>query len=283
MEFIIISGMSGAGKSLAAGVLEDFGYYCVDNMPVVLLPKFAELCMSSRYDRAALVTDVRRNESFDELFGAIEEIRKMGCECEILFVECSPAVIIKRYKETRRRHPLDPAGTDIESAVYREKNMLSPVRNRAARIIDTTDYSPAMLHAELSRHYGAGGKSGDFTVNIVSFGFKHGLPADADLVFDVRFLPNPHYIPELKPLTGRNPSVSDFVLNEDISREFMDRTCDLIEFLIPQYIKESKRSLVVAFGCTGGKHRSVAVAEKASERISAAGYDTRCSHRDIDR
>ena len=283
MKFLVISGLSGAGKSRAAGMLEDLDYYCVDNMPVVLIPKFAELCLATRgrYDKVALVTDVRGRESFDDLFKALQEMQEMGCEYEILFIEASPESIVKRQKENRRRHPLDPEGVDLEAAVHKEKRMLSGIRNRADYIIDTTDYVLSRLQREIFELFSGSTETRGLSVNLVSFGFKYGMPIDADLVFDVRFLPNPFYVAELSQLTGLDAVVVDYVFSHVQTKEFMKRLTSLLEFLIPCYIAEGKHSLIIAIGCTGGHHRSVAVAGAISKFAIEMGYKSECSHRDI--
>lgn len=282
MKFLIISGLTGAGKSRTAGMLEDLDYYCVDNMPVVLIPKFAELCLATRgrYDKVALVSDVRGRESFDELFKALDEMHNMGLDYEILFIEAAPETIVKRQKEQRRKHPLDPDGIDLESAVYREKRMLSGIRERANYIIDTTDYTLSRLQSVVFDLFSEGEARG-ISVNFVSFGFKFGIPIDADIVMDVRFLPNPYYVSELAQKTGLDGEVADYVFSHPQTEEFMKRLTGLLEFLIPCYIEEGKHSLVVAIGCTGGRHRSVAIASALSEFAKKSGYRSDCIHRDI--
>ena len=283
MKFLIISGLTGAGKTRTAGMLEDLDYYCVDNMPVVLIPKFAELCLATqgRYDRVALVTDVRGRESFDDLFKGLDEMQKMGCDYEILFIEASPETIIMRQKESRRKHPLDPDGIDLESAVYREKRILSGIRNRASYVIDTTDYALGKLQRELFDLFAGNNEERAIGINLVSFGFKYGIPMDADLVFDVRFLPNPYYIAELSQLTGLDTAVMQYVMTNPKTQEFMNRLTELLEFLIPCYIDEGKHSLLIAVGCTGGHHRSVTIARALSEFAASKGFRTECTHRDI--
>lgn len=285
MKFLIISGLTGAGKSRTAGMLEDLDYYCVDNMPVVLIPKFAELCIATRgrYDKVALVTDVRGRESFDDLFKALDEMHNMGFDYEILFIEASPETIVKRQKEQRRKHPLDPEGMDLESAVYREKRMLSGIRDRAKYIIDTTDYTLGRLQSVVFDLFATEKESRGISVNLVSFGFKFGIPIDADLVFDVRFLPNPYYVAELSQKTGLDEDVMDYVFSHPQTGEFMKRLTSLLEFLIPCYIEEGKHSLVIAIGCTGGHHRSVAIARAVSAFVKKCGYRSECIHRDIEK
>lgn len=285
MEILIISGLSGAGKSRVAAVLEDLDFYCIDNMPVALMPKFAELCLATRgrYERVALVTDVRAIENFAELFMALDEMQQIGCEHKILFIEANLRTIVKRYKETRRRHPLDPDGGDLESAVGREVKMLESVRERADYIIDTTDLTLGRLQRKLFKIFMDGQDEAAMNIHVISFGFKYGIPIEADLVFDVRFMPNPFYIPELKDKTGQDEEVSGFIFSFEQSKVFLDKLTDMMEFLIPQYIEEGKRQLVVCIGCTGGHHRSVAVAKALAEHIDKKGYPAECSHRDVEK
>lgn len=266
MEFIIISGLSGAGKSRAADVLEDLNYYCVDNMPVILIPKFAELCMSthSTYERVVLVTDIREKQGAGELLKALDELLAMGCRYRILFIEADMDVIVKRYKETRRRHPLADGGGSIEDAVRREMAMMKPMRDRAEHVINTSRFTLAALQSALYKLFVGDGVR-KLVLNIISFGFKYGIPLEADLVFDVRFLPNPYYVEEFRHLTGEDKRISDFALDNDIGREFLLRTKEYIAFLLPLYTEEGKSSLTIAVGCTGGRHRSVAVAKEMSD------------------
>ncbi|MBR2831553.1 MAG: RNase adapter RapZ [Oscillospiraceae bacterium] len=283
MEIIIISGLSGAGKSRVAGVLEDMDFYCVDNMPVVLMPKFAELCIATRgrYERVALVTDVRNIENFNELFSALEEMHDMGCEYTILFVEAATDTIVKRYKETRRRHPLDVDGIDLSGAVQREKELMEPVRRKASYIIDTSGLTLGMLQRRLVNIFMSGHEDQSMQITVESFGYKFGIPIEADLVFDVRFLPNPFYVPELKEKSGLDREVRDYIFGFDVSNKYMEKLCGLIEFLIPQYIEEGKSQLFICFGCTGGHHRSVAVAEKLGEMLASDGHRVELLNRDI--
>lgn len=285
MEFVIISGLSGAGKSKTASFLEDMGFYVVDNMPAPLIPRFAGLCMAGqgRYDRVALVTDIRGGQTFDGLFEALDELTKMGCAYKILFVEAATEAIINRYKETRRLHPLAKNGRSLDDAVRQEREALLPVRRRAEYIIDTTALSTAKLRGEVLRLFRSGTSVPDMTVNVISFGFKHGIPIEADLVFDVRFLPNPFYIAELRDQTGLDEEVYNFVFGYQQTKDFMARLEGLIGFLLPQYVEEGKTVLVVAVGCTGGHHRSVAVTRALAEFIRQKGYTATENHRDMTR
>lgn len=285
MKFLIISGLSGAGKSKAAGILEDMNFYCVDNMPVVLMSKFAELCIATRgrYEYVALVTDIRGRDSFDELFKAMDEIREMGQECKILFIEASADTILKRYKETRRRHPLDQETQSVEESIQREKELLSPVRERADYIIDTTDFALSRLQAELFRLFVGKSEKKGIDVSINSFGYKYGIPTSSDLVFDVRFLPNPYYVAELSKQSGLDEPVQKYIFDFAQTRQFVKMLEEMIEFLLPYYIEEGKHSLVISIGCTGGRHRSVAIAEEIGSFTSQKGYNVKIRHRDIDK
>lgn len=285
MEFIIISGLSGAGKSKVASFLEDIGFYVVDNMPAPLMPKFAELCMAGpgRYDRVALVTDIRGGQTFDALFDALAQLRDMGCDYKILFVEASLETIIKRYKETRRSHPLAKAGRSLEEAVALERSALEPVRKRSEYILDTSALSTAKLRGEMLRLFGEGDGKPAMSVSVISFGFKNGIPLEADLVFDVRCLPNPYYIAELRHQTGLDAGVRDFVFGYQQTRDLMAHLESLLSFLLPLYVEEGKTALVIAVGCTGGHHRSVAVTRALADFIRQKGYNASESHRDMTR
>ena len=285
MEILIISGLSGGGTSQAASFLEDMGYYIVDNMPAGIILKFAEFCAGTqgRDDRLALVYDVRAGEDFGEFFRVLDDLKKGQITCRLLFLEASVATIIKRYKETRRPHPLYDECGSIEAAVDREIELMRPVRERADYIINSTNYSTAKLKGELARLFGTSGTRQEMTVNVVSFGFKHGLPLEADLVFDVRFMPNPYYIEELRNKTGLDREVYDYVFSFSQTKDFMKRLEDLLTFLLPYYKEEGKTVLVVAIGCTGGHHRSVAVTKALVDYIGSLGYQVTENHRDMTR
>ena len=285
MEFIIISGLSGAGKSKAASFMEDMGFFCVDNLPAPLIPKFAELGMAGtgEYDRVVLVTDVRSGTNFSALFQSLEALKGMKCPYRILYMDASDDVIIKRYKETRRSHPLAEECDSLEGAIALERRMLAHLRERAEFVVDTSDLSTAKLRGELLRLFGRGSQEGAMTVSVTSFGFKHGLPREADLVFDVRFLPNPYYVQELRPRTGLDDGVRDYVFSGGAAGEFLEKLQDLVGFLLPKYVEEGKTALVVAVGCTGGHHRSVAIAHALAAYIRGRGYPVTESHRDLGR
>ena len=271
MEFIIISGLSGAGKSSAAAFLEDLGFYCVDNMPVALITNFAGLCMAGagtgKYGRVALVTDIRGGQTFDELFQALDGLREMHLDYQLLFIEAADEDIVRRYKETRHTHPLTRQGYSLPEAV----------------ILNSTGLNLSKFRGELLRLFGMGALEESMTVSVTSFGFKYGIPIDADLVFDVRFLPNPYYIAELKECTGLEEAVRAFLFGYRQTTEFMRHLEELFAFLLPQYVEEGKSSLVIAVGCTGGHHRSVAVAHALTEFIRQKGYRVEETHRDISR
>ena len=284
MEILVISGLSGGGKSKAASFLEDIGFYIVDNMPAAMILKFAEFCagVSGRYDRVALVYDVRTASSFTELFDVLDKLKSVA-PCRMLFLEASPETIIKRYKETRRRHPLRGETDSLEEAVRREREMMAPVKERADFVIDTSRTSTAQLRGELLRLFGQEGERGAMTVNVTSFGFKYGLPLEADLVLDVRFMPNPFYIEDLRPMTGLDAPVSDYVFSFQQTQDFMKKLEDLLSFTLPLYAEEGKTSLTIAVGCTGGHHRSVAVTHALTDFIRRQGYPTAENHRDMSR
>ena len=286
MHFLIVTGMSGAGKSRAVAVLEDLGYYCVDNLPIPLIPKFAEVCLAAteQYDKVALVTDVRAGDSFKKLFISLDSIRDMGCDYRILFLDTATQTLINRYKETRRKHPLMNEGLSLAEAIDRERIRLEDVRGRADYVVDTTKLTAAGLREHLVRLF-AGTDSGQiFQIIVESFGFKHGIPTEADLVFDVRFLPNPYYEISLREHNGTEPAVRDYVFQGRTADALMMHLNSLMDFLIPRYISEGKTSVVVCIGCTGGKHRSVAITEALAAHLRAEGHkNLTVVHRDYQR
>ena len=282
MEFVIVTGMSGAGKSYAANCMEDMGFFCVDNLPVPLIGKFAELGMAGgEYERVVLVVDVRGGPNFDGLFHALEDLERMKCAYHILFMDAADETIIKRYKETRRSHPLEDEQHSLEQAIALEREMLAPLRERAQYILDTTSLSTAKLKGELRRIFDKGEQRGRMDLRVLSFGFKHGVPMEADLVFDARFLPNPYYLPELRHKTGLDAAVRDYVFSGSAADEFVDRLKDFTGWLLPRYEEEGKTVLVIAVGCTGGHHRSVAIAHEIAEHYRAQGWNVSENHRDL--
>ncbi len=286
MRFVMVTGMSGGGKSTAMRLLEDMGYYCVDNLPVLLIDKFLELLATSNTEitKAALGVDVRTDQSFAETERVLRSLRQNGMVFEVLFMDASDAVLVKRYKESRRMHPLCTEGRPrIEDGIAREREILKKVKKDADYVIDTSKLLTRELKEELDRIFVRNEEYNSLMVNILSFGFKHGIPADADLVFDVRFLPNPFYIDELKYLTGNDRGVQDYVMGFPEAGTFLDKLLDLLQFLIPNYVKEGKYQLVVAIGCTGGRHRSVTLANELYRRLKnrEATYGVSLSHRDI--
>ena len=285
MKILIISGLSGGGKSKTASFLEDAGFYIVDNMPAGMILKFAEFCAggSGRYSRVALVYDVRTADSFDEFLEVLNTLRQREYDCKLLYLEASVSTIIKRYKETRRIHPLQGKAGSLEEAVNREIALMEPVRAQADIVLDSSTYSSARLRGELLRLFGGSGRAGEMLVSVVSFGFKHGLPLEADLVFDVRFMPNPFYIDALRPKTGLDGEVRDYVFSFQETEQFMGKLRELLGLVLPLYREEGKTVLVIAVGCTGGHHRSVAAAHALAEYIHSLGYQVTENHRDMTR
>lgn len=283
MRFVIVTGMSGGGKSTAQKMLEDMGFYCVDNLPVSLIEKFVELIAmpNSEITKVALGLDVRADQSFEDVIEVLDQLREKGYQFEILFMDADEKALIKRYKESRRVHPLSEDGR-IEEGVRKESRILEKIRKNADYVIDTSNLLTRELKAELARIFVQNEEYNSLMVTVMSFGFKYGIPADADLVFDVRFLPNPYYIDELKPMTGNDKPVRDFVMKASESEIFLQKLEDMVAFLMPNYIKEGKYRLVIAIGCTGGQHRSVTLANELYERMKDQGnYGIKLHHRDI--
>jgi UPF0042 nucleotide-binding protein len=284
MQIVLITGISGAGKSQAVKCFEDYGYYCVDNLPPALIENFAELCMQSvsKINKAAMVMDVRGNDFFKELVPVIETMKKLDVDLKIIFLEAENNVIIDRFKETRRRHPLGKQGTIAED-IKAERKMLEDIKGKSDIIIDTTNLKPRELHDQLIDLVIRSAVSTQMTIHLVSFGFKYGIPKDADILLDVRFLPNPYYIPEIKRLTGNDVKVQNYVFSHEAAHVFLNKTCDLLEFLIPNYVKEGKKHLQIAIGCTGGRHRSVSLLNKIYGTLLKDNYEIILRHRDIDK
>ncbi|WP_300382240.1 RNase adapter RapZ [Clostridium sp.] len=283
MRFIIVTGLSGAGKTEATRSLEDMGYFCVDNLPPKLIPKFAEACIQSqgKIDKVALVIDIRGGIFFDDLFESLIYLKNQDFKYEILFLDASDEVLVKRFKESRRSHPLAP-GSRVITGINEERNRLREVKDRANIIIDTSKYAIRDLREEMTKNYGDIKKlDNDLYVTVLSFGFKYGIPVDSDLVFDVRFIPNPFYIPTLKPFSGNDKPVSDYVLHQEETTKFLEITEEMLDFLIPSYKKEGKRQLIISIGCTGGRHRSVAIANSIYRKLTEKNYNASVEHRDV--
>ena len=283
MRFIIVTVLSGAGKSEATNALEDMGYFCVDNLPPKLIKKFAEVCKQSQgsIDKVALVMDIRGGIFFDDLFESLSELSKEQFQYEILFLDTSDEVLVKRFKEKRRSHPLAPGGRVI-TGIELERQKLREVKDKADVIIDTSKYAIKDLREEMARKFGDKEMpEKQMAITILSFGFKYGIPVDSDLVFDVRFIPNPFYIPELKPFSGNDEPVKNYVMDQIETQTFLEKANDMFEFLIPNYQKEGKRQLIISIGCTGGRHRSVAIANSIYETLHSNNHDVYVEHRDI--
>jgi UPF0042 nucleotide-binding protein len=284
MRFIVITGISGAGKSLVAKYLEDLGFFCIDNLPPMLMPKIAEICSQSyeKMDKVAFVIDIRGGELLNELFPSLDSLREAGHTYEILFLEASDRVVVKRYKESRRSHPLAPEGMLIKG-INEERMVLQRIKDRASYIIETSNLTPRQLKEEITNIVGQEKAFTGIIINIISFGFKYGMPIECDLVFDVRFIPNPYYIESMKRLTGRNEAVRSYVLKMPETVEFLAKLDDMLNFLIPNYIKEGKSQLVIGIGCTGGRHRSVSIADALHDSLAEKQHRVIVEHRDIDK
>lgn len=281
MRFVIVTGLSGAGKTEATKSLEDIGYFCVDNLPPKLIPKLAEACSGGNIEKAALVIDIRGGIFFDDLFESLMYLKKSEFEYEILFLDSSDEILVKRFKESRRSHPLSPEGRVI-NGINAERKKLREVKDRADIIIDTSKYAIRDLRGKINEYFGdALVPEKQLSVTVLSFGFKYGIPVDSDLVFDVRFIPNPFYIPELKKYSGDDEPVKKYVLDQKETKGFITKIEDMLKYLIPNYIKEGKRQLIISIGCTGGRHRSVAIANAVHELLSNDGFDAKIEHRDI--
>ncbi|MBY2476296.1 RNase adapter RapZ [Clostridioides difficile] len=281
MKFVIVTGLSGSGKSETMRALEDMGFYCVDNLPPALITKFAELCYqpNSSIDKVALGIDIRGRKFFEALHESLNYLEKENYEYEMVYLDCDDDVLLKRYKMTRRNHPL-AKDMQIPEGIKMERKIMEPLKELSTCIIDTTNMKPKDLKEEIKKIYSSGEDNPNLTISVVSFGFKHGILADADLVFDVRFLPNPYYVEELRAKTGDDKEVRDYVMNSKISEEFYVKLLDMIHFLVPQYIEEGKQHLVIGVGCTGGRHRSVTITNLIAEDLSNKGYRVVKKHRD---
>lgn len=284
MRFVVVTGMSGGGKKTALRMLEDVGFYCVDNLPVDLIETFVELLSSPKGEatKVALGVDVRSSQQFERVPDILNKLKEAGFPIEVLFMEAQDDTLLKRYKESRRRHPLSPSGR-IEEGIAKEREILSRIKSQADYIMDSSKLLTRDLNEEIEKIFVRDEEYNNLMISVVSFGFKHGIPQDADLVFDVRFLPNPYYVDELKYLSGNDDKVRDYVMSFKESEEFLNKLQDMVEFLIPNYIKEGRTQLVIGVGCTGGKHRSVTLANALYQRLSGnKGFGIRVSHRDID-
>jgi len=278
-ELVIITGMSGSGKASVLKAFEDLGYYCVDNLPVELIPRFAELVRESpEIERTALVVDVREGTQLDSLPAILKSVRR-DMPTKVIFLEAADTILLRRYSETRRPHPLG-TNTTVKSSLSAERRHLRSIRAMADLVIDTSKFNVHELRSYITERFDKQQSDKNLMVSCVSFGFKHGVPEDADLVFDVRFLPNPHFVPEFRPLTGRDPKVAKYIRSFPQTRQFIDRITELLTFLLPHYIHEGKSYLTISFGCTGGQHRSVMIAEDVSKRLRSAGYRVKTVHRD---
>ncbi|WP_028609177.1 RNase adapter RapZ [Paenibacillus harenae] len=284
-KLVIITGMSGAGKTIAVQSLEDLGFFCVDNLPPVLIPKFAELIEQSngKIGKVALVIDLRGREFFTALSESLSYMKEHSTiSCEILFLDATDEVLVQRYKESRRRHPLAPEGLPLEG-IRNERRLLEDLKGSASQVIDTSILKPVHLKERIITHF-TNQEQNSLSINVTSFGFKYGIPIDADLIYDVRFLPNPHYVEHLRPNTGQNPDVYDYVMKWPETQQFLTKLLDMLQFLIPLYRKEGKSQVVIGIGCTGGKHRSVAIAEYLGRMLGSSDTErVRISHRDSDR
>ncbi|MDO4176596.1 MAG: RNase adapter RapZ [Bacillota bacterium] len=281
MKAIIVTGLSGAGKTMAMDILEDMGYYCIDNMPPALIRSFIELAPKSKeVESTAFGIDVRGGSLFDDLKDTLDSLKKDGVDFKIMYLEATDKVLARRYNETRREHPL-AHGESASKGIKRERKRLEAIRGEADCIIDTSNLSKAQMAAEIRNIVSAGRDDRTFTVNIMSFGYKHGMPVSADMMFDARFIPNPFYVKSLKNLTGNNKKVQNYVMKHEIAQQFMDRVTKTIMSLIPYYKKEDKYNLSVCFGCTGGHHRSVTLANELNERLTQNGIRTTLEHRDL--
>ena len=278
-ELVVITGMSGAGKASALKAFEDLGYYAVDNLPIGLIQNFAELVRDTlEIDRAALVVDIREGSRLDQLPEILRSLRR-SVNMTVLFLEAKEEALIRRYSETRRPHPLGRQKS-VKASLRSERVRLKPVRDMADVVVDTTKFNVHELRSFINERFGAGNRDHNLLISCVSFGFRQGVPEDADLMFDVRFLPNPHFIPEFRPLTGRSPKVAKYIRSFPQTQEFINRISELLIYLLPHYVKEGKSYLTIAFGCTGGKHRSVLIAEEVKKRLTKAGYPVKVVHRD---
>ena len=276
---MVITGMSGSGKASVMKAFEDLGYYCVDNMPIGLIPRFADLARQSpEIEKAAIVTDIREGEGLKKLPAIIRALKRQ-LSVTVLFLEAADEVLLRRFSETRRPHPLGKDST-VKAALHQERRMLQPIRKIADVVVDSSKFNVHELRSHITGKFTPGNTEQEILVSVVSFGYKAGVPTDADLLFDVRFLPNPHFVPEFRPLTGRHPKVAKYIRSFPQTQEFIDRISELLIYLMPHYVSEGKSYLTIGFGCTGGQHRSVLIAEEVKKRLAKAGYRVKVDHRD---
>ena len=284
MQYTIVTGMSGSGKTKVIRYLEDMGYFCIDNMPPMLIPKFSEMLTSvnGKFNNVAFVVDTRVGDMINELLAQIDDLKQKGYDCKLLYINADDETLVKRYKETRRFHPLAGSDGRVEDGLKRERELLGFLKKKADYLVDTSHMLTRELKAELNKIFVQNKEYKNLYITVLSFGFKYGIPNDADLVFDVRFLPNPYYIEELRPMSGNDQPVRDYVMNNDTAKQFLTKLTDMVEFLIPNYISEGKTPLVIGIGCTGGKHRSVTLANELYEALKKTdSYGVRIEHRDI--
>lgn len=279
-HFLIITGMSGAGKTQVIRTLEDLNFFCIDNLPAALIPKFAELCRQTSEQNVALVVDIRGGRFFDKLLKVLNEMEASGQKYELIFLDASDSTLVRRYKETRRRHPLG-AGNELLKNISNERELLRPLREKATRLIDTTNLATSQLKKLITDLFSNSTQKERLNIIVRSFGFKHGLPMDSDIVLDVRFLPNPFYVEALRSMTGNDQPVADFICRYPQTFQYLKLEEQLLDFLVPQYINEGKSQLVISVGCTGGQHRSVFIANKLYDYLSTQGYTVELTHRDI--
>lgn len=278
-HLVVITGMSGSGKASVMKAFEDLGYYCVDNMPIGLIPRFADLARQSpEIEKAAIVTDIREGEGLKKLPAIIRALKRQ-LSVTVLFLEAADEVLLRRFSETRRPHPLGKDST-VKAALHQERRMLQPIRKIADVVVDSSKFNVHELRSHITGKFTPGNTEQEILVSVVSFGYKAGVPTDADLLFDVRFLPNPHFVPEFRPLTGRHPKVAKYIRSFPQTQEFIDRISELLIYLMPHYVSEGKSYLTIGFGCTGGQHRSVLIAEEVKKRLAKAGYRVKVDHRD---
>jgi UPF0042 nucleotide-binding protein len=282
-EFVVITGLSGAGRSQAADILEDLGWFVIDNLPPTLIPKVSELATGPGSSMSKVALVVGTGPYHHEVLPALNALREQGLRLRILFLEASTDVLVRRYESSRRRHPLDGQGLGLARAIEAERELLEPVKEEADVVVDTTELNVHQLRTRMLDLFGADAPDAGMQITLMSFGYKHGLPLDTDLVIDCRFLPNPHWVEDLRPLRGTDEPVRDYVMGQEVTARFLEELTDLLELLLPAYVNEGKSYLTIAFGCTGGRHRSVAIAEEMASRLRSGGFESKVVHRDVGR